>query len=292
LRIGCFFLHASLSLCDPVKKVKIPVLGARRAMKLLPLLLPAATALSVGGLEVTHARLSPASRALDFHQWPKAFPYSDADLTPEWAGGDQLFYTLPKFVHHAGPECREALTKFYQIALPPSGTGAVLDLCSSWTSHYPEGYKAKRCAALGLNPLELLANPSKTEWRVQNLNEQPQLPYEDASFDVVTNSLSVDYLTRPLEVFAEMGRVLRPGGLACMAYTNRCFPTKVVPVWLKPGSMNYEAHHALIVASYFKFSGGTEWEVSVADVSPQGWVGERDPMVVVIGKKLSEEPVG
>ena len=39
--------------------------------------------------------------------------------------------------------------------------------CSSWTSHYPEGWKGARVVALGLNPLELLANPSKTEWKVQ-----------------------------------------------------------------------------------------------------------------------------
>ncbi len=52
------------------------------------------------------------------------------------------------------------------------------------------------------------------------------LPYEDNSFDVVTNAVSVDYLTRPLEVFREMHRVLKPGGQAIMSFSNRCFPTK------------------------------------------------------------------
>ena len=185
-----------------------------------------------------------------------------------------------------------------------------MDLCSSWTSHYPIGWKRKRCVALGLNPLELLANPSKTEFCVQDLNKNPTLPFEDASFDCVTNALSVDYLTQPLEVFAEMYRVLRPGGLACMAFTNRCFPTvrrkttglpararkpasrtppdmcptwsqKVVPIWTRPFT---EAHHAQIVGSYFRYS--ADWsEIGVADVSPDGWVGQRDPMVVVIGRK-------
>ena len=56
----------------------------------------------------------------------------------------------------------------------------------------------------------LLFNPSKTEWKVQDLNKDPRLPFDNASFDVVTNSLSVDYLTSPLEVFREMHRVLRP----------------------------------------------------------------------------------
>lgn len=199
------------------------------------------TALTVAGLEVPHARLSPNSRALDGVSWPEAFPYSKKDLTPDWDGKDGMFYALPKLGHHAGEECRSSLTKFYECALPPSGTGDVLDLCSSFTSHYPDKYKAKRCVALGLNALELAVNPSKTEWRVQDLNENPTLPYDSESFDVITNSLSVDYLTSPLEVFGEMHRVLRPGGLACMAFTNRCFPMKVVPVWKRPFT---EAAHA------------------------------------------------
>ena len=59
---------------------------------------------------------------------------------------------------------------------------------------------------------------------MQNLNKDPTLPYDDNSFDVVTNSLSADYLTSPLEVFKEIRRVLTPGGLAAMAFTTRCFP--------------------------------------------------------------------
>ena len=182
-------------------------------------------ALVVCGVDIASAKLSPASRALDQMKWPDEFPFGPSDLKPMMAGNDGMFYLLPKFVQHAGDECRASLTAFYGTVLPPAGTGDVLDLCSSWTSHFPKGYKSERCAVLGLNALELLANPSKTEWTVQDLNENPTLPYGDASFDVITNSLSVDYLTQPLEVFGEMSRVLKPGGLACMAFTNRCFPT-------------------------------------------------------------------
>ena len=135
-------------------------------------------------------------------------------------------------------------------------------------------------AALGLNAIELLANPCKTEWTVQNLNKNAKLPYEDDSFDVVTNSLSVDYLTSPLDVMKEVRRVLKPGGLAAMAFTNRCFPSKVVPIWTAPFT---EAAHARIVADYYHFAGLTD--ISVADVSPDGWVGQRDPMVVVQARK-------
>ena len=149
-----------------------------------------ATALVVCGVEVPHARPSPASRALDVMTWPEEFPFSERDLTPEMAGNDGMFYFLPKFAHHAGEECRASLSKFYGCVLPPSGEGDVLDLCSSFTSHYPDGWKGKRCVALGLNALELVANPSKTEWLTQDLNQDTKLPFSDDSFDVITNSLS------------------------------------------------------------------------------------------------------
>ena len=49
------------------------------------------------------------------------------------------------------------------------------------------------------------------------------MPFEDNTFDVVTNAVSVDYLTRPLEMMKEVNRVLKPGGLAVMSFSNRCF---------------------------------------------------------------------
>ena len=54
---------------------------------------------------------------------------------------------------------------------------------------------------LGMNAAELEANPHLTERLVQDLNLDPRLPYEDETFDVVTNCASVDYLVKPLEVW-------------------------------------------------------------------------------------------
>ena len=248
---------------------------------------PGATALVVGGIDIPHAKVSPTSRALDDQTYPDKWPFDARDLTPQDPSDDQLFYLIPKFVQHAGAECRESLTKYYGCVLPDNGD--VLDLCSSWTSHYPKGYKAKRCAALGLNALELLANPAKTEWTVQNLNKDPRLPYDDNSFDVVTNSLSADYLTSPLEVFKEVRRVLKPGGLAAMAFTNRCFPSKVVPCWTRPFT---EPSHARIIASYYHYAGFDDDDISVVDVSPDGWAGQRDPMIVVQARKAPAGRMG
>ena len=235
-------------------------------------------------LSVPHAVQSPAARALDKMDWPEEFPYAKADLTPEWSGNDRLFYLLPRFSHHAGEECRESLSEFYDCILPKKG-GDVLDLCSSFTSHYPSGWRGKRMVALGLNALELLANPSKTETVVRDLNVEPTLPFADESFDCITNSLSVDYLTQPLDVFEEMHRCLRPGGIAACAFTNRCFPTKVVPIWLKTSREMAEVHHAQVVASYFQYSAPWSGGIAVVDVSPDGWAGQRDPCVVVVARK-------
>lgn len=156
-----------------------------------------------------------------------------------------------------------------------------MDICSSWTSHYPPDFTAGRCVALGLNPLELMANPGKTEWVCQNLNTNSKLPFGESEFDVITNSLSVDYLTSPREIFKEMHRVLKPGGICAMAFTTRCFPSKIVPIWARPFT---DRHHAEIVANYFYFS--AQWsKISVVDVSPPGPTGQNDPMYIVQARK-------
>ena len=67
---------------------------------------------------------------------------------------------------------------------------------------------------------------------MQDLNADGRLPFADACFDAVVNCVSVDYLVRPVEVLAEVARVLRPGGLSVCTFSNRCFPTKAVRGWL------------------------------------------------------------
>ena len=49
-----------------------------------------------------------------------------------------------------------------------------------------------------MSEAELERNPVLTDFSVRDLNKEPKLPYEDNSFDVITNVVSVDYLNRPL----------------------------------------------------------------------------------------------
>jgi ubiquinone/menaquinone biosynthesis C-methylase UbiE len=54
-----------------------------------------------------------------------------------------------------------------------------------------------------MNEEELKANKQASEYVVHDLNLEPDLPFPDNSFDVITNAVSVDYLNKPLEVGAE-----------------------------------------------------------------------------------------
>lgn len=199
---------------------------------------------------------SSVEQVLKNVEWPEQFPFKDEDFQRFDESPDSTFYEAPRFVTHIDDPAIAALTKYYSKVLPPSNTAgvALLDICSSWVSHYPAGYKQDRVVGLGMNEEELKRNPVLTEYVVQDLNLNPKLPFEDNSFDVITNVVSVDYLTKPLNVFKEMQRVLKPGGLAIMSFSNRCFWTKAISIWTSTG----DADHALIVGSYFHYAGGFE----------------------------------
>jgi SAM-dependent methyltransferase len=160
---------------------------------------------------------------------------------------DSGFYALDRLVTHIDQGAIEAVGALYgQLGVE----GDVLDLMSSWVSHFevaPRGL-----VVLGMNGAELDANPQAAARVVHDLNADPVLPFADASFDDATCCVSVDYLVRPVEVFAEVARVLRPGGRFVVTFSNRCFPTKVIRGWLRAGS----AGGLDIVRRYFELSGG------------------------------------
>ncbi|KAJ0029876.1 hypothetical protein Pint_13372 [Pistacia integerrima] len=190
-------------------------------------------------------------------EWPEQFPFKEEDFQRFDETPDSIFYEAPRFVTHIDDPAIAALTKYYSEVLPPSNTPgiSILDMCSSWVSHYPPGYKQDRIVGMGMNEEELNRNPVLTEYTVQDINLNPKLPFEDDSFDIITNVVSVDYLTKPIEVFKEMGRILKPGGLAIMrCFSNRCFWTKAVSIWTSTG----DADHVMIVGSYFHYAGGFE----------------------------------
>ncbi len=139
---------------------------------------------------------------------------------------DALFYRSPRFVTHIDDATIAALTTYYDEVLTTDSR--VLDLMSSWISHLPETKTLSYVAGLGMNQAELDANPRLHERIVQNLNIKPELPWQDGSFEAALIAVSVQYLANPYPVFAELGRVLAPGGQVIVAISHRCFPTKAI----------------------------------------------------------------
>ncbi|MGH2632523.1 MAG: class I SAM-dependent methyltransferase [Tepidiformaceae bacterium] len=190
---------------------------------------------------------------------------------------DALFYAVPRLVTHIDDQAIAAATRFYATLVPDGGR--VLDLMSSWVSHLPEERVYAGVTGLGMNGEELAANARLTDRVVQNLNEEPVLPFEDATFDGAVVTVSVQYLTRPAEVFAEVGRVLKAGAPFAVTYSNRMFPTKAVAVWQALGDRD----HAELIGAYFRLSG--RFGPSQAyDLSPG--LGS-DPLYAVVARRIA-----
>ena len=143
---------------------------------------------------------------------------------------DPLFYRSPRFVTHVDDPAIAAVTQVYREFLPPGG--AILDLMSSWVSHLPPEVVYRKVVGLGMNRAELGRNPRLESWVVHDLNVDPILPFADLEFDAATLCVSIDYLTRPALVLADVARVVRPGGPLVITFSDRCFPTKAVFAWL------------------------------------------------------------
>src|SRR5829696_3741958 len=142
---------------------------------------------------------------------------------------DEEFYRTPRLVTHIDNRAIAAVTRLYREFFPPGGD--ILDLMSSWISHLPPEIEYRRVNGLGMNEAELQRNESLDSYVVQNLNINPRLPFGDAEFDGCGICVSIDYLTRPIEVLREVGRVLKVGGPTNVFFSNRCFPSKAVNIW-------------------------------------------------------------
>ncbi|MEO8603093.1 MAG: methyltransferase domain-containing protein [bacterium] len=187
---------------------------------------------------------------------------------------DAEFYVAPRLVTHIDDATIAALTQVYREVLPAGG--AVLDLMTSWVSHLPDDVIYGRVAGLGMNRIELQHNPRLTDCVVQDLNREPQLPYADATFDAVINAVSIQYLTRPIEVYAAVRRVLKPGGLALIATSHRCFPTKAIAAWPTLST----SERMRLLQRYFAVAGGYT-AAEFVDRSPGSGA---DPLWVVMAR--------
>lgn len=202
---------------------------------------------------------------------------------------DSIFYEDARFVEHVDENAVKLMTDYISnTAIQPGRDTAILDLCSSWTSHIEGNIAGKvpRISALGMNAKELDRNTALTDWIVQDLNNNPQLSkYENESFDVVLCQLSIDYLTKPLQVLKEVGRILKVGGQVHIIFSNRLFLSKAVGLWTGGDDID----HAYYVGSYLHFCDGGFEDIKAKDLSNRkGGKDKRivgDPLFVVSATK-------
>jgi SAM-dependent methyltransferase len=165
-------------------------------------------------------------------------------------GDDSLFYANERFVQHLDAVALGAVEQLIGSLIWEEGP-VILDLMAGWDSHIPGTLKPRRVVGLGLNGNELARNRALTERVSHDVNRDPRLPFPDGMFDVVLNTVSVDYMTRPVEVFREVGRILKPGGLFLVTFSNRMFERKATKIWRESG----EAERVDMVEEIFDLAG-------------------------------------
>jgi len=202
---------------------------------------------------------------------------------------DSAFYTMTRLLPHIDRTASEQLANIYQRFLQPGMQ--VLDLMSSWQSHLPEAVTDLAVTGLGMNQEELQQNPRLNEQVIHDLNTQPELPFEENQFDAAICSVSVEYLIKPIEVFREVARVVKPGAPFVVSFSERWFPPKVIAVWQEM----HPFERMGLVLDYFQKSErftqlGTESLRGLprpADDKYAAELAESDPVYVVWGYKSS-----
>lgn len=192
---------------------------------------------------------------------------------------DAAFYRSPRFVTHIDDGAIRAVGELYaELGIDGSAPEptAVLDLMSSWISHFR--VPPRRLTVLGMNAAELDANEAATERVVQDLNVDAELPFPDDVFDAAVCCVSIDYLVRPIEVLAETARVLKPGAPVVITFSNRCFPTKAIRGWLATA----DDEHAALVARYLDLTGAFEPATTELRTPERGYRG--DPLWAVVAR--------
>jgi SAM-dependent methyltransferase len=192
---------------------------------------------------------------------------------------DELFYRSPRFVVHIDDGAIAKVGEIYARILPEGGT--ILDLMSSWRSHLPESMHTAKVVGVGLNRAEMEDNPALDEIVVHNVNVNPRLPFDEGSFDGAVMTVSVQYVTRPAELFADVGRALKPHAPFVVTFSNRMFPTKAVALW--HGANQHQ--RVAVVREYFAGSAAFEKIETIDRSAPTD--PPSDPIWAVAGYRIA-----
>ena len=219
----------------------------------------------------------PTGRPATSSPFPQFPPFPPEYFGREDESDDSLFYVQPRLVVHIDDGAIAAVGQVFRSLIPPDSVA--LDLMSSWRSHWPAGHPKSRLVGLGMNAAEMAENPDLDEYVVKDINKDTELPFDDAAFDAVVITVSVQYLTQPIETFREVSRILKPGGVFIVTFSNRMFPTKAVRIW----RYSTDRGHLDLVASYLEAAENFEnirGGLTNPEHSPPG-----DPLFVVTAVK-------
>ena len=247
-----------------------------------------------------------------------SFPYGPKDFERPDEAPDDVFYTSPRFVTHIDDNAILSLGDYYSRNLPPSGR--VLDFCSSWISHFPKELSDRAIASnrsvpiplssseensglgshdekmlevigLGMNAKELSANPILQRFILQDLNTKPQIPSSMSPLDASTCVVSIEYLTKPVEVLTSVLERTKAGGKIHLVVSNRMFAQKAIRRWLTIG----EEEKLQMVGDFLWWAGWrdvemctlTDWKAESGVLSgiTGGFRKRTDPLWVVRGTK-------
>jgi SAM-dependent methyltransferase len=196
--------------------------------------------------------------------------FSAVDLSPEPAFSPDIPFDRIDSVALA------AVTDLYREILPAGG--AILDVMSGWVPHLPPEAPFRRVVGIGIDKRALSENPFLDEWRVQDLNRNPTLPFGAGEFDGATICGAIQYLRRPGEVIRDIARVLRPGAPLIVTFSNRCQATQAIACWC----LLDETGHLCQIAQRFAEAGN--WaDIRCLDRTPPGG---GQPLYAVIGRSL------
>ena len=113
---------------------------------------------------------------------------------------------------------------------------------------------------------------------VQNLNQNPEMPFDDEQFDACALSFSFQYLTQPVAILTDIARLLKPGGTCHIAFSNPLFPAKAVFCW----QVATDHQKAELIALCFDESGFYATPEADQVVAPGGGC---DPLYVVRARR-------
>lgn len=138
-----------------------------------------------------------------------------------------------RWLRHAGGEAQVALEAIVRAIVTPGST--LLDAgCGT-------GAFARRLIAEGVSPSQVtLLDPSEAmlracadiaAWKVKGGLEA--LPFEDGAFDIVTCAWALETVGDMEGALAELARVVRPGGVLCLAFCARRPPGGLTAWWMR-----------------------------------------------------------